>query len=141
MGHQHLGTLPRSRNWQRVVQLISGGADVEAICSAVSIAAENDMKAAAKDPAVRSAFYLFTQILLAARKEHFVPELNMLGVETSKQPSLVEIVSAFVTAVDRETQASGGRTDFSEMVQLASAESLHAVVGRELSTLFGTTTH
>ena len=30
MGHQHLGTLPRSKRWQDVVALINTGADVEA---------------------------------------------------------------------------------------------------------------
>jgi hypothetical protein len=141
MGHQHLGTLPQSKKWQRVVGLISGGADVRDVASAVSAAAERAMIDAANDPAVRSAFYLLTQVLLAARKEHFVPELRMLGLRVSSQPSLVEIVSAFTQAVDREVRANGGRTDFSEMVQLAATESLNAVAGRELSRLFGTTTN
>jgi hypothetical protein len=141
MGHQHLGTLPQSKKWQRVVGLISGGADVRDVASAVSAAAERAMIDAANDPAVRSAFYVLTQVLLAARKEHFVPELRMLGLRVSSQPSLVEIVSAFTEAVDREVRANGGRTDFSEMVQLAATESLNAVAGRELPRLFGTTTN
>jgi hypothetical protein len=140
MGHQRLGTLPQSRKWRRVVELIGGGADVQDIASAVSAAAERNMIDSAKDPAVRSAFYLLTQVLLAARKEHFVPELRMLGLRVSDQPSLVEVVSAFTDAVDREIRPNGGRTDFSEMVQMAATESLNAVAGRELPRLFGATT-
>lgn len=86
MGHQHLGTLPQSKKWQRVVGLISGGADVRDVASAVSAAAERAMIDAANDPAVRSAFYLLTQVLLAARKEHFVPELRMLGLRVAANP-------------------------------------------------------
>jgi len=139
MGHQRLGKLPQSRKWRHVVELISGGADVRDVAAAVSAAAEGSMIDAANDPAVRSAFYLLTQIPLAARKEQFVSELRILGLRLSNGPSLVEIVSALADAVDRQVRWAGGRTDFSEMVQLAATESLNAVAGRELPRLFGTT--
>jgi hypothetical protein len=139
MGHQRLGRLPQSRKWHHVVELISGGADVRNIAAAVSAAAERSMIDAAKDPVVRAAVYLLTQIPLAARKDNFVSELRTLGLRVSDRPSLVEIVSALTDAVDRQVRSVGGRTDFSEMVQLAAAESLHAIGGRELPRLFGTT--
>jgi hypothetical protein len=138
MGHQRLGKLPQSRKWRHVVELISGGADVRDVAAAVSAAAERSMIDAADDPAVRAAFYLLTQIPLAARKEHFVSELRALGLRLSDRPSLVEIVSALADAVERQVRSVDGRTDFGEMVQLAAAESLNAVVGRELPRLFGT---
>ena len=55
MGHQHLGTLPGSRKWRQVVQLISGGADVKELAAATSAAAENPMADAGNDPAVKHA--------------------------------------------------------------------------------------
>jgi hypothetical protein len=139
MGHQRLGKLPQSRKWRYVVELISGGADVRDIAAAVSAAAERSMIDASDDPAVRAAFYLLTQIPLAARKEHFVLELRTLGLRLGEQPSLAEIVSALADAVDGQVRSADGRTDFGEMVQLAAAESLHAVAGRQLPRLFGTT--
>jgi hypothetical protein len=139
MGHQRLGKLPQSRKWRHVVELISGGADVHDIAAAVSAAAERSMIDAADDPAARAAFYLITQIPLAARKEHFVSELRTLGLRLSDRPSLMEIVSALADAVDRQVRSADGRTDFGEMVQLAAAESLNAIAGRELPRLFGTT--
>jgi hypothetical protein len=96
------------------------------------------MKVAAGDPAVRAAFFLLTQIPLAARKEHFVPELRALGLKLSDRPSLVEIVSALADAVDRQARRKAGRTDIGEIAQLAAAESLNAIAGRELPRLFGT---
>jgi hypothetical protein len=57
----------------------------------------------------------------------------------SDRPSLVVIVSALADAVDRQVRSADGRTDFGEMVQLAAAESLSAIAGRELPRLFGTT--
>jgi len=97
------------------------------------------MLAASKDPTVRAAFYLLTQIPLAAKKVQFAPELRGLGLKLEDGPSLSEVISAFGDAVDRKARETRGRTDFGEMVQLAAAESLNAVVGRELPRLFGTT--
>jgi hypothetical protein len=138
MGHQRLGSLPTSKKWRHVVELISGGADVGEVAAAASAAAELSMNAAAGDPAVRAAFFLLTQIPLAARKEHFAPELRTLGLKLSDQPSLVEIVSALADAVDRQARSKAGRTDFGEIAQLAATESLNAIAGRELPRLFGT---
>ena len=138
MGHQRLGSLPTSKKWRHVVELISGGAQVGEVAAAASAAAELSMIAAANDPAVHTAFFLLTQIPLAARGERFVPELRALGLKLSDQPSLVEIVSALADAVDRHARRTGARTDFGEMVQLSAAESLNAIAGRELPSLFGT---
>jgi hypothetical protein len=138
MGHQRLGSLPTSKKWRHVVELISGGAEVGEVAAAASAAAEVSMKVAAGDPAVRAAFFLLTQVPLAARKEHFVPELRALGLKLSDRPSLVEIVSALADAVDRQARLKAGRTDLGEIAQLAAAESLNAIAGRELPRLFGT---
>jgi hypothetical protein len=138
MGHQRLGSIPASRKWRQVVELISGGADVGEVASATSAAAELSLLAAAGDPAVRDTFFLLTQIPLAARTERFVPALRELGLKLSDRPSLVEIVSALADAVDRRARSEAGRTDLGEMAQLAAAESLNAIAGRELPRLFGT---
>jgi hypothetical protein len=138
MGHQRLGSLPASKKWRHVVELISGGAEVGEVAAAASAAAELSMKAAAGDPAVRAAFFLLTQIPVAARTEHFVSELRTLGLKLSDRPSLVEIVSSLADAVDRKARSKAGRTDIGEIAQLAAAESLNAIAGRELPRLFGT---
>lgn len=138
MGHQRLGKLPASRKWRQVVDLIGGGADVRDVAAAVATAAESSMIDAADDPAAKAAFYLLTQIPLAARKDDFVPELRRLGLKLGDRPSLVEIVAAVADAVDRDVRMTGGRTDLGEMVQLAATECLNAVAGRELPGLFGT---
>jgi hypothetical protein len=138
MGHQRLGSIPGSRKWRHVVELISGGADVGEVAGAASAAAERSLMAAAGDPAVRNSFFLLTQIPLAARKERLVPALRELGLKLSDRPSLVEIVAALADAVDRDARPKAGRTDLGEIAQLAAAESLNAIAGRELPRLFGT---
>lgn len=137
MGHQRLGVLPRSRDWKQVVALIVGGARVEAIAAAASQAAEASMIDASGDPAVRHAFWLLTQIPLAAREDDFTSALRKLGLQVSKNTSLAEITSRMMDAIDKVVQRSRSRTDFGEMAQLCAAESLNAIGGAELKDLFG----
>jgi hypothetical protein len=139
MGHQHLGTLPTSRKWRQVVELISGGADIKDVAAATSAAAENQMTDASNDPAVRQAIWLLTQIPIAARQEDFASQLRKLGLIVSDTPTLIEVATAMADAVDRHVGRSGGRTDLGEMAQLSAVESLNAVAGGELPDLFGAT--
>jgi hypothetical protein len=139
MGHQHLGTLPGSRKWRQVVQLLSGGADARDIAAVTSAAAEQQMTNASNDPAVKHSVWLLTQIPTAARKDDFAFELRKLGLRLGDQPSLLEIASAMTGAVDHYVSKTGGRTDLGEMAQLSAVESLSAVAGRELPDLFGAT--
>ena len=137
MGHQHLGTLPQSRPWRQVVDLISGGADVQEVAAATSAAAELQMADASNDLAVKHSVWLLTQIPTAARAEDFVSELRKLGLRVADQPTLLEIATAMTTAIDRYVAKTGGRTDLGEMAQLSAVESLSAIAGRELPDLFG----
>jgi hypothetical protein len=138
MGHQHLGTLPGSRKWRQVVQLISGGADVHDVAAATSAAAEQQMADASNDPAVKHAVWLLSQIPTAARMEEFASELRRLGLRVGDHPTLSEIATAMMETVDRYVARTGGRTDLGEMAQLSAVESLNAIAGRELPDLFAT---
>jgi hypothetical protein len=102
-------------------------------------AAETSLKGASNDPAFLHAFWLLTQIPLAARGPAFAEDLRRLGLEVSDQPSLMDVAAAFSAAVDRYARQRGGRTDLGEMAQLAAVESLTATVGPTLPSLFGQT--
>ena len=49
----------------------------------------------------------------------------------------MEVLGAFSGAVDRHAHEHGGRTDLGEMAQMAGDESLSALVGPNLTSLFG----
>ncbi len=137
MGHQHLGTLSRSRKWREVIELISGGANVQSVAAATSAAAEQQMLDARDDPAVKHAVWLLTQIPTAARKEDFAVELRKLGFRVSDHPTLLEVATAMSAATDIYVARKGGRTDVGEMAQLSALESLNAIAGQTLPDLFG----
>jgi hypothetical protein len=139
MGHKRLGSLPQTRRWQQVVASLDRGESVARIAAASSDAAEGALSRASSDPALIRAFWLLTQLPLAAREADFSERLSELGLTVGTSPQLFEIIGAFSEAIDAHTRAVSQRSDLGEMAQLAAAESLSAIVGRSLPGLFGTT--
>jgi hypothetical protein len=135
MGHIRLDTLPKTHKWQRVVGLITGGADVERIAAASADAAEHGLERASQDQGLAHAFWL-TQIPQAARDIDFADRLSQLGLSVSSRSTLLEIVAAFTSAVDRHVRENGKRSDLGETAQHAAAETLTSLAGRELPSLF-----
>jgi hypothetical protein len=136
MGHIRLGVLPKSKKWNRVVEELRLGADVSEIASATAAAAETSLENASADPTFLHAFWLLTQIPLAARGPEFIEDLRRLGVTVSVPPGLMDLLAGFSAAVDQNARARGGRTDLGEMAQMAAVESLAAMVGPMLPSLF-----
>ncbi|WP_198380889.1 hypothetical protein [Roseomonas sp. KE2513] len=119
--------------------LITGGADAAELAAAVGKAAEGSLQRAGDDGALRQGFWLLTQLPLAAREADFGEALLALGLDTTGQPSLIEIGAALMAAVDRGIACDPKATDFSEMAATAAVESLVSVAGRDAGGLFGTT--
>ena len=108
MGHVRLGVLPTSRKWNQVVGELRLGADVDTVAALAADAAETSLHAASKDPAFLHAFWLLTQVPLAARGPDFAGDLRRLGVQVADQPSLMDVAAAISGAVDRYTREQGG---------------------------------
>ena len=139
MGHIRLPALPMSRKWRQVVDELRLGADVEVIAGLAADAAESSLAAASNDPAFLHAFWLLTQIPLAARGPSFVEDLERLGISVPDGPGLLDVTAGLSAAVDRHALISGSRSDLGEMAQMAAVESLMSVVGASLPPLFGPT--
>jgi hypothetical protein len=136
MGHQHLGTLPASRRWSEVVALIRDGAELREIAGATAIGAEQELLHASRDAGVTYSFWFLSQIPAAARSPDFGGQLRKIGLLVGDRPTLVQIASAMMLAIDRAIAVDGARTDLGEMAQLSAVESLSAVAGRQLAQLF-----
>jgi len=139
MGHIRLKQLPASRKWRQVVELLGAGGAIDEIAAASADASDRALEAARNDPVLGNAFWLLTQLPLAARAPDFEEAGQGIGVDLGEEPSLVDIVAAFSEAVDRDASGRTGRTDLGEMARNAAAESLTALVGADLQGLFGTT--
>ena len=55
MGHVRLKTLPRTRQWEQVIELLEDGASVEGIAAASADAADGALGAAVFDPGLAPA--------------------------------------------------------------------------------------
>ena len=107
MGHVRLGVLPTSRKWRQVVHELRLGADVDTVAAAAADAAEAALHGASRDPAFLHAFWLLTQIPLAARGPAFADDLRSLGLEIPDRPSLMDVAAAYSGAVDRHVRKTG----------------------------------
>jgi hypothetical protein len=139
MGHIRLKRLPASRKWTQVVSLLANGASVQHVASASADAADGALQRARSDPVAAHSLWLLAQLPLAARQPDFVAAAQRLDIQAGERPTLLELVGAFSDAVDRVTAGAAKRTDLGEMARRAAAESLAALVGSDLPTLFGST--
>jgi hypothetical protein len=137
MGHIRLGILLGSQKWRRVVAGLRLGSDLEEIAALAADAAEKSLQAASNDPVFLHAFWLLTQVPLAARGPAFTEDLSRLGITVPAHPGLMSVVAAISDAVDRHARVQGGRTDLGEIAQMAAVESLTATVAPALPSLFG----
>ncbi|OWK41282.1 hypothetical protein [Fimbriiglobus ruber] len=137
MGHVRLKTLPRTRKWRQVVELLRGGAGAAQAASATLSAAEKGLKKAGSDPVVIETVWLLMRLPVAARADDFPAALRRAGLDVSDDPGLMELTAAVTEAIEAKAQRTGNRSDLGEMAQTAAVETLTEVVGTRLKSLFG----
>jgi hypothetical protein len=135
MGHSRIESLPATRPWLKVVELLADGADVAAVAQATTRAAEKGLLAACDDTGITESFWLLTQLTEASRSDDFAGSLRAVGIEVGATPDEFEVSSAFGEALDRRFGA--GRSDLGEMARLAAVETLCGTLTRHVPELFG----
>ena len=119
-----------------MTDLIARGSDVDSIAAASAVAAERELAVAAKDPIFVEAVRLLALIPQAAKQEDFARGLRDIGIDAPANPSLVDLVVATTTALDRYAKRESVRTDFGELSARALADSLASTIGARLPSLF-----
>ncbi len=137
MGHSRLGQLPRTKKWVALVQTVVTAAGVPRVAVAVLDAAERELSGAHKDAGLVEAVRLLLLLPVAARADDFAADLRGRGVDVDDAPGLMDVLGAVARRLDAATPGNRGRTDLGEMAQAALGESVIAVVGGRLNTLFG----
>lgn len=101
MGHQRMGKLPATRQWQAVVDMIAGGGEATSVASAAAAATAAALRKAHDDPGVVNAFYLLARVPLAAKEPDFAAALRCLGLQVASRPTLIELNSALLEVIER----------------------------------------
>lgn len=139
MGHVRLGSLPRTRKWREVVDLIVAGAEVDQVATATLTAAEKALKRSFQDVGLGQAMWLLAQLPLAAKEPNFGEALRKRGLDVPDEPLVADIHQAALDAIDKQIGNNGQRTDLGEMAQMAAAETFARVVGDNVPQLFAAT--
>lgn len=138
MGHIRLSVLARTKRWNQVVELLRIGGGVEDLAAATAHAAETELERAKGDPGFAYAVWLLTQLPLAARSDQYTARLGELGFDAGDENSVLSLVAGLSNAIDRNVAGHPDQSDMGELARQAAAETLSAVVGAGMPSLFGT---
>ena len=139
MGHSRIGTLPVTKPWNAVVNLIADGADVPAVAEATLKAAERAFAWIQEDVGFQEAANLMVQIGLVASGRDGAKKLAALGLKLSENTSVAEV--AMVVGAELERRISHQR-QHSDIGEIAGKALISAVIGQlkgKLSTLLDPT--
>ena len=114
MGHVRLGTLPHTKSWTDVVNLIGSGADVPRVAEAVVKASRSALRSVRGDVGFREAVHLLMQLGVAATKKDPIAHLASVGVNIPKEASALDVALALREGLERNVRATGRRSEFGE---------------------------
>lgn len=139
MGHDHLGHLPKTLRWTRVMDLLDASPnDTAAVASAVAKAIDFRLRRLGKDQGLGYSFWLLVRIAQAARTQDFIGNLARLNVAADPGLSTIQFISRVTDTVRAELQKNPSSGDFAEIGSLALRTALTDTVGQQGRSLFGT---
>lgn len=144
MGHTRLGEIPKTRKWHAVVELMAKEAgdssvlseDIHNIACAALEAAQAGLEKSKKDPGLKYAFFLLTQIVLAARQDNWVERLSKIGIYLPKDASGIDLACETQFAIDRFLSHERTRSDVAELAQKSLGQALSELTTRGTASLF-----
>lgn len=140
MGHNRLGTLPKSSRWREVARLVAAGPEESArLAGATLSAAEDYLKEVAADPAVSETYGLLVDLMSAARGDDFEGTLSRIGFEVADSTPAIAFVADVADHLRREMNERGAESVPGEYAALALRSVLTETVGTRPGSLFGAT--
>lgn len=140
VGHIHLGTLPSSRKWRAVADLIQAKALPDDIIAFAAAAAERDLMNAVVEPVFVEAVRLLMLVPHAARAADFGDALRRLDLPVSAHPDLMTLLAAIGERLDVVAWQKPGRGDMAELAARTLTSTLSVEIGAGLPGLFETDT-
>jgi hypothetical protein len=127
MGHVRLGTLPKTRAWKNVIELIANEADVDEIAAATFEAADKAFESIQNDKGFLETVELMKELAVAAKSDDPLGHLKSIGIDLPDKPDVIDVGIALTDAVDRTIETKGIRSDFNELAHgaLSSAVMSH----------------
>jgi hypothetical protein len=128
MGRTRLGTVPKTRKWNELVEQIAGtGLTTDVATAAINISAiaartldavRKGLDKAVDDSGVRYTFYLLTQVALASPTSDWKSALSQHGISLSNNSTIFDFTTEVQDAIDRYISRNpAGATDLSEIAE------------------------
>jgi hypothetical protein len=135
VGHIRLGPLPKTRDWEDVVELLNARAPLREIARSSAYAARRGLSRAESDPGLGEVFFLLTQLPRVARIGGAL-DVGGHSLAPARYANPVDFVSEFSAAVDATISQRKWRSDLSEIAQMSAIETLLESLGRDHPQLF-----
>jgi hypothetical protein len=119
MGHTRLGTLPQSRKWREVVELIAVGANVQQVASSTVNAADSAFSFVKDDRGYHEAVWILTQLGLASSHADPLAYLRSVGIDIPANTSLPGIAVAISAALSNQPDTRHPQSDLAELAHRA----------------------
>jgi hypothetical protein len=139
LGHIHLATLPQTKKWRQVVDLIATGKPDNDIIAASAIAAESDLSRAAQRPVFVDAVQIICLIPFLARQKDFGAQLRLNGIDAGTAPDLASLLSAAQRRLADTALRTPKASDFDILVSRSLSYAISNTVANSLPGLFTAT--
>lgn len=136
MGHIRLGTLPHSKKWRQVVELLISNASLEEVAEAAAWASERDLDRSSDDPSFQFISKLLIELPLMARSPGFDGSLKELGMGVDALGSVSALLSGISDAIDLNAYETGRSSDLGDLARSALLETLSVKLRDRLPGLF-----
>ncbi|MBA4148487.1 MAG: hypothetical protein H0X66_10275 [Verrucomicrobia bacterium] len=119
MGHTRLGTLPATRKWKQVIDLIAEGASAARIAEATIDAWRQAFAKVQDDGGFREAVWWMTQMGVAGGQQNPLGYLDSAGLDVSNCESGIDFAVALSTAIEERVSLYPKRSALTELAQRA----------------------
>src|SRR5688572_12060880 len=115
MGHTRLGTLPATRKWKQVIDLIAEGASAARIAEATIDAWRQAFAKVQDDGGVREAVWWMTQMGVAGSQQNPLAYLGAAGLDVAKCESGIDFAVALSTEIEQRVSQYPKRSALTEL--------------------------
>jgi len=136
MGHNRLGTLPRTQRWRDVIKLLEEEADLSQIADASIEAAQSGLQKVPNDLGFTITLTDIFQFIESARSKDLVNTLWERGFPVPEKTTLFDLISSLRQKTDVDLTTNKARSDISEIAQNAFSEVLLKHASTQLPSLF-----
>ena len=136
MGHNRLGSLPRTRKWKEVIQYLSHEGSVAEVADASLAAVQSGLQRVPSDMGFTLALTVIFKFIESARAKDQGSSFLKNGFPSLQDGTIFDLVSCLRQKIDLELNLSGVKSDVSEITQNSFSETLFKYLSYESTSLF-----